>query len=183
LIFTLIGLFLLSNFHVLAADTLHIITHNRINVVTDPSRGYNTYRAWGNFPSSKENIRQIKLKLQLGCPDSMRCADWDYKDHITIRRKGGVNGVILDYEIGRMLTTYGGAFPKDWRFNWEVDITDFSLLLRDSVEIEYNHTRYEPNNDRGWSVTLDFEIIKGKPALEPVFIQKNISRIISLWRR
>jgi hypothetical protein len=155
-----------------AVDTLHVVTHDRTTVVTNPSQGYNVYKAWGKFPSTDEPIRQIKLKLQLGCPDSMRCADWDYKDHITIRRKGGVNGASLDYEIGRMLTPYGGAFASDWKFNWEVDITDFSLFLRDSVEIEYNHTGYEPNNDRGWSVTLDFEIIKGKPAIEPVSIQK-----------
>lgn len=155
-----------------ASDTLHVVTHNRVTVVTDPSKGFNTYKAWGEFPSEKENIRQIKLKLQLGCPDTMRCADWDYKDHITIRRKGGVNGASQDYEIGRMLTPYGGAFARDWRFNWEVDITDFSMLLRDSVEIEYNHTGWEPNNDRGWSVTLDFEIIKGMPTAVPVAIQK-----------
>jgi hypothetical protein len=71
-----------------------------------------------------------------------------------------------------MLTPYGGAFGKDWQFGWEVDITDFSLLLRDSVEIEYNHTGWEPNEDRGWTVTLAFEIVKGKPAWEPVSIQK-----------
>lgn len=71
-----------------------------------------------------------------------------------------------------MLTPYGGAFGKDWQFSWAVDVTDFSLLLRDSVEIEYNHIGWEPNEDRGWSVTLDFEIVKGKPAWEAVIIQK-----------
>lgn len=155
-----------------AADTVHVITHNRQTVVTDPAKGFKLYKAWGRFPSAKEPIRQIKLHLRFACPDSMRCADWDYKDHITIRRAGGVQGASQDYEIGRMLTPYGGAFGKDWRFGWEVDVTDFSLLLRDSVEIEYNHTGYEPNEDRGWSVTLDFEIIKGPPVLEPLSIQK-----------
>lgn len=105
----------------------------------------------------------------------MRCADWDYLDFITIKRIGGVKGENKDFEIARILTPYGGAFAKDWKFNWEVDITDFSLLLRDSVEIEYNHSGYEPNNDRGWKVTLDFEIIKGKPVAEPLSIQKIYS--------
>lgn len=155
-----------------ANDTLHVITHNRQTVVTDPSKGFKLYKAWGRFPSAGVPIRQIKLKVKFGCPDDMRCADWDYKDHITIRRKGGVNGPSQDFEIGRMLTPYGGAFGKDWKFEWEVDVTDFSMLLRDSVEIEYNHTGYEPNEDRGWSVTLDFEIITGKPVWEPVSIQK-----------
>ena len=155
-----------------AADTLHVITHNRETVVTDPAKGFNTYKRWGVFPSPNTPIRKMILRVRFGCPDSLRCADWDYKDHITLRRKGGVNGASQDYEIARMLTPYGGAFPKDWNFNWEVDVTDFSLLLRDSVEIEYNHIGWEPNNDRGWAVTLDFEIIKGTPAWEPISIQK-----------
>lgn len=165
-------LFLLAAACTNASDTIHVVTHDRLTVVTDPSRGFNVYKAWGVFPSSHLPVRKIILRLQLGCPDSLRCADWDYKDHITIRRKGGVNGASQDYEIGRMLTPYGGAFQQGWKFNWEVDITDFSMLLRDSVEIEYNHTGYEPNNDRGWTVTLDFEITRGLPALEPVSIQK-----------
>lgn len=150
----------------------HVITHDKITVVTDPSKGENKYKAWGVFPSSKEPIRQIKLKVSFGCPDSLRCADWDYKDHITLRRKEGVNGASQDYELARMLTPYGGAFAKTWQFGWEVDVTDFSMLLRDSVEIEYNHIGWEPANDRGWKITLDFEITKGTPAWEPISIQK-----------
>ncbi|QNE41951.1 peptide-N-glycosidase (plasmid) [Hymenobacter sp. NBH84] len=155
-----------------AGDTLHVVTHKRVTVVTDPAKGTKTYKAWGRFPAAKEGIRSITLNVRFGCPDGMRCADWDYKDHITIRRTGGVKGASQDYEIGRMLTPYGGAFAKDWSFNWEVDVTDFSLLLRDSVEIEYNHVGWEPNQDRGWSVTLDFELVKGRPAWEPISIQK-----------
>lgn len=155
-----------------ASDTLHVVTHNRETVVTDPAKGFNEYKRWGVFPAAGTPIRKIVLHVRFGCPDNLRCADWDYKDHITLRRKGGVAGTLQDYEIARMLTPYGGAFPKDWNFNWEVDVTDFSLLLRDSVEIEYNHTGWEPNTDRGWAVTLDFEIIKGTPAWEPVSIQK-----------
>jgi len=113
-----------------AADTLHVISHDRKLVVTDPSKGINLYKSWAKFPSAPESVRQIKLKLTLGCPDNMRCADWDYKDHITIRRTGGVKGPSQDYEIGRMLTPYGGAFKKGWKFMWEVDITDFALILR-----------------------------------------------------
>lgn len=154
------------------ANKLHVLTHDKITVVTDPSKGENKYKAWGRFPSAGEAIRQIKLKVTFGCPDTLRCADWDYKDHITLRRKGGVNGASQDYEIARMLTPYGGAFAKSWQFAWEVDVTDFSLLLRDSVEIEYNHTGWEPANDRGWKVTLDFEVTKGTPAWQPLSIQK-----------
>lgn len=158
-----------------ASDTLHVITHNRETVVTNPSKGFNEYKRWGVFPSSKTPVRKIVLHVKFACPDTMRCADWDYLDFISIKRTGGVNGENKDFEIARMLTPYGGAFNKDWKFDWELDVTDFSLLLRDSVEIEYNHTGYENNKDRGWLITLDFEIIKGHPVAEPVSIQKIYS--------
>ena len=158
-----------------ASDTLHVITHHKETVVTDPAQGNNYYKRWGVFPAKDIPVRKITLHLKFACPDSMRCADWDYLDFIKIKRVGGSNGDDKDFEIARMLTPYGGAFAKDWKFDWEVDVTDFSLLLRDSVEIEYNHTGYEPNKDRGWKVTLDFEIIKGTPVAEPISIQKIYS--------
>lgn len=168
----LVSLFLVSMNLLLGADTLHITSHKEVTVVTDPSTGGKSYKSWVVFPSSNTPVRKINLNIIFGCPDSMRCADWDYLDHIYIRRKGGVNAPSMDYEIGHMLTPYGGAFSKTWDFQWQVDITDFSLLLRDSVEIEYFHSGYEPNNDRGWKITVDFEIIKGKPVIEPVAIHK-----------
>lgn len=158
-----------------ASDTLHVVTHNGETIVTDPAQGNNYYKRWGAFPDKNIPVRKIVLHVKFGCPDSMRCADWDYLDFIKIKRVGGANGENKDFEIARMLTPYGGSFAKDWKFNWEVDVTDFSLLLRDSVEIEYNHTGWESNKDRGWKVTLDFEIIKGIPVAEPVSIQKIYS--------
>lgn len=170
----LLTLLLLSIFPSLAkaSDTLRVITHNRTTVVTDPANGFKVYNKWGLFPKSNIPIRKIMMKVKFACPDSMRCADWDYMDRISIARTGGAKGKVQDYEIGRMLTPYGGAFGKDWNFEWELDVTDFALLLRDSVEIQYRHNGYEPNNDRGWAITVEFEIVKGKPAYEPVSIAK-----------
>jgi hypothetical protein len=153
-------------------DTIRVVTHDNITVVTDPSKGRNSYNQWGVFPSADVPVRKITMRIQFACPDSMRCADWDYLDHIRIKRTGGVDGAVKDYEIGRMLTPYGGAFGKDWEFYWQVDVTDFRLLLQDSVEIEYEHTGWEPNEDRGWKVKVEFEIVKGQPAYEAVSIQK-----------
>ncbi|WP_290713726.1 peptide-N-glycosidase F-related protein, partial [Flavihumibacter sp. CACIAM 22H1] len=145
-----------------------ITTHDRITVVTDPSQGTKSYLGWGKFPAASTPIRKIKLRVKFGCPDTLRCADWDYMDQIRIRRKGGQLAPDLGYEIGRMLTPYGGAFGKQWNFEWETDITDFSLLLRDSVEVEYRHSGYEPNNDRGWKISVQFDISYGPPALPPL---------------
>jgi len=170
-----VTLFLMQALFTKASDTLHVITHNKETIVTNPSKGFNEYKRWGVFPSAQIPVRKIVLHVKFACPDTMRCADWDYLDFISIKRIGGVNGTDKNFEIARMLTPYGGAFNKDWRFDWELDVTDFGLLLRDSVEIEYNHTGYENNKDRGWLVTLDFEIIKGKPVAEPISIQKIYS--------
>ena len=171
-----IGLLLIATLsNVYASDTLRVITHNKETVVTDPAQGNNYYKRWGVFPQKNVPIRKIILHVKFGCPDTMRCADWDYLDFIKIKRVGGIKGEDKDFEIARMLTPYGGAFGRDWKFNWEVDVTDFSLLLRDSVEIEYNHTGWEPNHDRGWQITLDFEVITGTPVAEPISIQKVYS--------
>ncbi|WP_339925759.1 peptide-N-glycosidase F-related protein [uncultured Cyclobacterium sp.] len=172
LLTALLPFLLITNAWAISGDTLQITSHDAITVVTDPSKGANTYTEWAVFPSKEEAVRKIVMKIKFACPDNMRCADWDYLDHVTLKRTEGVNGEVKDFEIGRMLTPYGGAFGKDWEFDWQVDVTDFSLLLRDSVELEYKHTGYEPNNDRGWKVTVAFDIIKGQPAMEPVSITK-----------
>mgnify|MGYP003577595331 FL=1 len=89
--------FLYSEPQAQTTNKLNVVTHDKVTVVTDPSKGEKKYTAWGTFPSAGEAIRQIKLKVTFGCPDSLRCADWDYKDHITLRRTGGVNGASQDY--------------------------------------------------------------------------------------
>jgi hypothetical protein len=155
-----------------AADTLRVVTHDGVTMVTDPSTGAKSYPAWGAFPPAGFSVRKATMRVTFGCPDSMRCADWDYLDRVVVRRKGGARGDTLNHEIGRMLTPYGGAFGRDWKFGWTVDVTDFVLLLRDSVEIDYIHTGYEPNNDRGWKITLAFEFIGGPPIAKPLSIER-----------
>jgi hypothetical protein len=146
----------------------HVISHNEETIVTDPSKGSNSYKRWVVFPEKDKKIRSVILNLAFECPDKMRCADWDYVDHIKARKK---NDTIV-YEIARMLTPYGGRFQKDWGFDWRVDISDFSQVLRDSIEIDYIHTGYEDNKTKGWKVTVDFEITYGKPVADPVAIHK-----------
>ncbi len=50
------------------------------------------------------------MYVTFGCPDTMRCADWDYLDHIMVQRAGGINSSDLNWEIGRIITPYGGFF-------------------------------------------------------------------------
>ncbi len=151
----------------------HVVTHNRTLIVTNPVKGVNPYPKWGLFPSDKFPVRKIVMSVTLGSPDSLPTAHWDYLDKITLRRKGGVNGKSLDFEIGRILTPYGSIYNKGWSWKWETDVTDFAPFLRDSVEIEYNHSGYEPTSV-GWALTVDFEIVSGPPVVVPL-------GITSLW--
>jgi hypothetical protein len=153
-------------------DTIHVITHNKVMVITDPAKGIRTYTNWGVFPSKETQIRKIILTVTFQKPDSLKCGEWDYVDNVFLRRTGGKNQTSKDFEIARLITPYGWFFEKGWKFSWDVDVTDFSLFLRDSVEIDYAHSGYEDNKDRGWVVTLDFKVIKGKPVADPIGITK-----------
>lgn len=153
-------------------DTYNIITHNKTKVVTDPSKGFNAYKSWSLFPSEDIKFRKAILYVTYQCPDSQRCGEWDYIDNIYLRRKGSVNDTALDIELARMISPYGSRFTPDWKFTWKTDITDFSFLLHDSIEIEFNHTGYESNTDRGWLITLDFELTEGTPVMEILGYEK-----------
>ena len=157
-------------FSTLAHTQKHVIPFSRTTITTDPSKGTNSYFHWGIFPKKDMPVRKILMHVTLGTPDSLPTAHWDYCDHIRIRRTGGKNGTDQNYEIGRMLTPYGSSYGKGWDFTWTVDVTDFSMLLRDSVEIEYTHTGFEPKT-LGWALTIDFEMLAGPPAIIPVSIE------------
>ena len=158
----------LVSFCVWSQEKESVISHNKEIIVTDPSKGANSYKRWAVFPKKEKKVRQVLLNLTFECPDTMRCADWDYVDHIILRPKNDT----ITYEVARMLTPYGGRFQKDWNFEWEVDITDFRTIMRDSVEVNYIHTGYEDNKTRGWKVTVDFQFIYGPPVAEVLAIHK-----------
>ncbi len=168
----LISFFLLS-FGLLAQtpEKTHVITHQRATIVTDPSQGQKAYPAWGVFPAKAFPVRRILMHVTLGCPDSLPCAHWDYLDRITVKRTGGVSAKSLDYELSRMLTPYGSIFTPEWHWTWTVDVTDFAMVLRDSVEIEYTHSGYE-TPAVGWALTLNFEIVKGPEVVRPLSITR-----------
>ncbi len=146
-------------------DTTHVVSHDKTFVVTDPSKGFNLYPKWAVFPSKSTQIRKAVLWVTYACPDGLHCGEWDYIDAIHLRRVGGDSGKDYNIELGRMISPYGRAFDSLWHFTWHVDITDFAFLLHDSVEIEFKHTGYESNTDRGWLITLDFAITEGRPAV------------------
>lgn len=171
-LFILLIILVYENVPAFPGDTIHIITHNKTKVITDPSKGYKVYRSMADFPGEEIRFRKAFLYVTYQCPDSQRCGEWDYIDNIYLRKKGSVNDTSLDIELARMISPYGSRFTPDWKFTWKTDITDFAFLLHDSVEIEFNHTGYESNTDRGWLVTIDFELTEGKPVMEVLGYEK-----------
>lgn len=146
-------------------DVTHVVSHDKTLVVTDPSQGFKLYPRWANFPPASTPIRKAVLYVTYACPNGLHCGEWDYIDAIHLRRVGGEQGKEYNIELARMISPYGWKFDSTWHFTWHVDITDFAFLLHDSVEIEFKHTGYESNTDRGWLITLDFAITEGRPAV------------------
>jgi hypothetical protein len=153
---------------------VHVISHDNQLVVTDPSKGSNSYLSWTTFPDSSVDYRNVILWVTYACPDSLHCGEWDYIDNVFIRRTGGETGESKSIEIARMISPYGWRFDSEWKFSWHTDITDFGFLLHDSVEVEFRHGGYESNEDRGWLITLDFELVEGQPAV-------RVLGLDSLW--
>lgn len=155
------------------SNNLQVYSHKNCQIVTNPKTGLNAYPSWAVFPKAQTSFRKVILEFTMACPDTMRCADWDYLDHIYIERVKGVKGDSLHYEIARMLTPYGGAFNKKWNFKWQVDVSDFAPFLHDSVEINYIHSGYESCTDRGWKISLNFICTPGIPPAQQYFLIKN----------
>jgi hypothetical protein len=77
----------------------------------------------------------------------------------TVRSYYQVFDVIIDYELGRMITPYAKFFPKDFKYTYVFDVTDFASKLTDSVQIRMMYSGYS----FGFTCTVDFEFIEGKP--------------------
>ncbi len=159
-----IAVLLLVSVSIGASDrpAIHILSHDQTLVTTDPSTGYHDFPRNVIFPSDSVSYRRILLHITYECPDNLHCGEWDYIDHVLLRRKLS-DSVAIDIELARMISPYGWRFDSTWSFTWQTDITDFGLLLRDTVDIVFRHTGYENPDDRGWLITLDFEIITGEP--------------------
>jgi hypothetical protein len=149
---------------------LRVFSHENVLMVTDPTKGVNHYPQWAVFPGKDVPVRKMTLRVSFSCPEKLKCGEWDYSDRIVLERSGGGSADSLGWELSRIITPYGWFFDDKWSFSWEEDVTDMSLVLRDSCLINFIHSGYEANNDRGWVVTVEFEIITGPPAAEAVSI-------------
>lgn len=158
-------------------DTVTVQGHNNVVIQTDPSVGETYYTAWSTFPADTTHYRKVMAYLTFECAPGLSCGEWDYLNHIYIGKKGGINGDSLGYELGRFITPYGFYWNSNdnWKHGWWLDITDWSYLLHDSVQIVYKHTGYESNADRGWKINLKYYVIEGNPV-------RNFKKMDTLWQ-
>lgn len=168
-------LFILSSSLVASpGDTIKIQTHTNMVVRTNPALGNSGYPTWTSFPAQGTQIHKAWISLSLKCPTGENCGEWDYLDYIYLRRKGGIGASSENIELARFITPYGNSYSASWFADWEVDVTDFEQLLRDSIEIEYIHGGYETNVGRGWLLNLTFNFIEGTPV-------RDLKTVHRLW--
>lgn len=75
--------------------------------------------------------------------------------------------VINPYELGRYITPYGNGLSLGNGFKWVFDVSDYRMLLKDSVHLSAGN----------WQELLDlsFDMIEGTPPRDPIAIK-------NLWR-
>ena len=155
-------------------DTIEIKAYQDAIIRTNPAAGNAYYPVWAEFPAQGTQVRKAWISMNYKCPPGENCGEWDYLDYIFLRRRGGINGPNENIEIARFITPYGNSYNSSWTADWEIDISDWEQLLRDSIEIEYIHGGYETNVGKGWLVNLSFNFIEGTPTRE-------LLRVNPLW--
>lgn len=113
------------------------------------------------FPAKGESFQKVIINYKIKCP----CAEWDYMAYVFAN----------DLEIFRYITPYGnGLDVGSAGFNHQVDVTDFSEFLRDSVVIR-NENSQEP-------VEITFDFIRGTPP-RIIITFENLYRIEKAYNK
>ena len=176
-------------------DTTRVRVHDDVDMTW-----YVRYREKALFPTQGTDFHRVNMVFTLGCASS-GCSDWDYTVLIKVLHRTGemdstytldtlsTNPLVIDtnwtpfeviepYELGRMITPYGGymanggyGYDNNWEHRYVYDVTDYQSILRDSVEIEVHYQGWSS----GFSATLDFEMIEGTPARNLIKMQ-NVYR-------
>ena len=108
-----------------------------------------------NLHNDLAEIEQIKMYLQINCPNSTGCDDWDRFANVKVKEQSRGSW----YEIARYITPYytgTQVLPRGLEF----DVTDFKSLLTGSVELRIYIENWTQNAD---IVSLDFDYIDGTP--------------------
>jgi hypothetical protein len=107
-----------------------------------------------NLHTDLSNIKEIKMYLQIDCPDT-GCDDWDRFANVQV--KDPVSGDW--YEMGRYITPYWVGTQLLDR-GLEFDVTDFKSMLSGSVELRIYIENWTAKADL---VSVDFDFVEGQP--------------------
>lgn len=113
------------------------------------------------FPDSTFHYQKIIMLYTVNCPRN-GCDPWDRVSTVTVTQKDD-RGEEL-FEIARIITPYGRGG------SWEVDVSDYRSLLRDSVTLA-NYIQTSIGGGQGFLVTISFQFIAGTPDLEPYHVE------------
>lgn len=157
---TILLLFALPTFAA-DGDTIFVQAHENRDIVW-----FEAYNDWAHFPSDKE-FHHVNMTFTMGCA-SGGCSDWDYTVLVYLRKRhiSGNDTTIERFELARLITPYGGymdrgqqGFNNNWTHRFDFDVTDFQMLMKDSVEIEVFYQGWSS----GFSADIVFEMIEGTP--------------------
>lgn len=127
---------------------------------------HQAYNDWAVFPANTE-FHRVNMQFTMGCA-SGGCSDWDYTVLVYLRHRSvvGNDTTIERFELARLITPYGGymargqnGFNNNWSHTFTFDVTDYQILMSDSVEIEVFYQGWSA----GFSADITFEMIEGTP--------------------
>lgn len=173
-------------------DTTKVLAQDHRDMVW-----YGAYDDVAMFPDGSKTYSQILMHYTMGC-SSNGCSDWDYTTQIQLLHQTGImdstiasidtpstSPLIIDttwnvfeviepYELGRVITPYGGYMARNqngYNNNWEhkhtFDVTDWAPLLKDSVMIRAFFSGWQD----GFSATVEFEFIEGTPPRDVISVE------------
>ncbi|MCY4418782.1 MAG: peptide-N-glycosidase F-related protein [Cytophagales bacterium] len=181
-------------------DTLVYYAFDRAPIELDENSinaGQATYYAHVGLPKRKEKFHKVYGILEYGCFPERPCVKWDtssslYITHLELpdknlpkRSKNGRykrtkerpnwDGKIGPryYELLTWITPFGSNrhADDDFRASFSFDLTDFSSILRDSVEVAFRLGGFYGFGTEGLEVTVSFHFIEGTPAREAISVE------------
>ncbi len=171
----------------LAGDTLRVRSHDRVDMTW-----HGPYDEEVELPDPDRSYKKVVLVATLGCATG-GCSDWDYTVQLDFLKpnlpvdssilridtlEGGVQDTIWEVtredvwiHLGRLITPYGGymrtgsnGYDNNWTRTFELDITDLLPLLEQQTTVRAFYDGWSS----GFSITLDFLFIEGRPLRQVV---------------
>lgn len=135
-----------------------IVYYNDDNNATTPTDTVTYFR--GNFNTVLyNNIGQPQDTIYFPATDTLVLTTFSAWD---------VFEILDDYEIGRIITPYGGYWSQPREHTYEYDITDYQWLLDGDMRFKYFYGGWSS----GWNLNVEVELIEGTPSRDCLDIER-----------